>query len=237
MPLSGTEVVTQRSFVMIVGSSTKPPKPSPPPPPNPPAPTPPVTGTDLIEPIGGSEEGEQHRTVLTQIDPRIGITGSHHLEQDAFNSRALLLGIALAGNDQEVEPLATLLIHNKMAANLLRSFDIVNRMDDCLDLARTCLEQELHRYRVEGVLERLVTQATLRDGVLRNHIVQLCTNMGNLITRSLHGLEGESQSIGAELLADVLAYGPEAEIIAPESLRRAAAERLRAAAAHYAEYI
>ena len=147
---------------------------------------------DLIEPIGCSEEeGEQHRTVLTQVDPRIGITGSHHLEQDAFNPGSLFLRIALAWNDQEIESLATLLIHNKMAANFLGPFDIVDRMDDCLDLARTSLEQELHGYRVEGVLERLVTQPTLRDGVLRNHIVQLCTNMGNLISRSLHGFEGE----------------------------------------------
>lgn len=42
-------------------------------------------------------------------------------------------------------------------------------------------------------------------------------------------------SASAELLADVLAYGPEAEVIAPASLRQAAADRLHAAAARYAE--
>jgi predicted DNA-binding transcriptional regulator YafY len=42
-------------------------------------------------------------------------------------------------------------------------------------------------------------------------------------------------SASAELLADVLAYGPEAEVIAPASLRQAAAERVHAAAARYAE--
>ena len=40
-------------------------------------------------------------------------------------------------------------------------------------------------------------------------------------------------SASAELLADVLAYGPEAEVIAPSELRAAAAERLHAAAAQY----
>jgi len=40
-------------------------------------------------------------------------------------------------------------------------------------------------------------------------------------------------SASAELLADVLAYGPDAEVIAPPELRRAAAERLRDAAARY----
>ncbi|MES1929525.1 hypothetical protein SADO_09724 [Salinisphaera dokdonensis CL-ES53] len=40
-------------------------------------------------------------------------------------------------------------------------------------------------------------------------------------------------SASAELLADVLAYGPDAEVIAPLELRAAAADRLHAAAAQY----
>lgn len=42
-------------------------------------------------------------------------------------------------------------------------------------------------------------------------------------------------SAAAELLADVLAYGPDAEVIAPSELRAAAAERLRAATAYYGD--
>lgn len=42
-------------------------------------------------------------------------------------------------------------------------------------------------------------------------------------------------SATAELLADVMAYGPDAEIMAPPALRAAAAERLQAAAARYAD--
>lgn len=42
-------------------------------------------------------------------------------------------------------------------------------------------------------------------------------------------------SATAELLADVMAYGPDAEIMAPPELRTAAAERLQAAAARYTD--
>jgi len=55
----------------------------------------------------------------------------------------LFLGISVSWGDQEVQPLATFFIDDQMPANLLRSFDEVNRLDDSIDFAGLRLEQEL----------------------------------------------------------------------------------------------
>ena len=129
--------------------------------------------------------------MLSQIDPRIGVSGSHHLEQDSFDARALLLRISFSWNDQKVESFPSLLIDHQMPTDFLRPLHVMDGLDHRLDFTHSSLEQKLNRNRIEGVLVRLVAHPPSLNGMIRDQFFEFVPNVGYLISRSLYSLEGE----------------------------------------------